>query len=145
MKRWKNVHDGVILQIITSDEQPQVPGNWSEAADTDGPGDEVAGDGSVSKPRRFVITVEAFWARFTLNERADILIAEQIDLSAGQPAKRAAAKRQLLHKDIDAMVAVKLKSTKVAGYVNDLEAAGILSAGRADGILTTPGADGELP
>ena len=92
-----------------------------------------------------IITSEAFWGRFTFNERADFLIASQIDLSAGNSAKRAAAKRQLRRQDIDRDGIVRLKSKKIEDFVNGLETDGILSAGRAAQILTAPGADDELP
>lgn len=100
----------------------------------------------VDVPRnRFIITAEAFWDRFTLNERADFLIASQIDLTAGNNAKRAAAKRQLRRQDIDRGGIVRLKSQKLQSFVTDLETDGILSAGRAAEILTTPASEGELP
>lgn len=101
----------------------------------------------VSPPgkNRWVITAEAFWDRFTFNERADFLIASQIDLTAGNGVKRAAAKRQLRRQDIDRYGVVRLKSNKIGDFVNGLEADGILSAGRANEILTTPGTPEELP
>jgi hypothetical protein len=101
----------------------------------------------VSPPgkNRWIITAKAFWDRFTFNERADFLIASQIDLAASNGVKRAAAKRQLRRQDIDRDGVVRLKSNKIEDFVNGLETDGILSAGRAAEILTTPGAEDELP
>jgi hypothetical protein len=144
-KRWKRVDGGKITDIVEQEDLPVIPGQWSAAAASDSAGDDVAGDGTVTRRKIWVISTTAFWDRFTTNERADFLIASQIDLTAATAVRRAAAKRQLRRQDIDREGIVRLKSSKTQAFVNDMVTDGILTAPRADAILNTPGTDDELP
>lgn len=93
----------------------------------------------------WIIRVDAFWDRFTMTERADLLIASQIDPAATQAVKRAAARRQLRVADINNDPFVRLKAGKIEGFVTSLETDGVLAAGRATVILGTPATPEEQP
>lgn len=99
----------------------------------------------IPQPQRnkWLISSEAFWDRFSLNERADLLIACVIDTTKSQAIQRAAAKRLMRKQDIDAAGTINLKNNKIEAFVKGLEADSILQAGRADIILTTPVANAE--
>lgn len=96
-------------------------------------------------PSVWNIRVDAFWDRFTMTERADLLIASVIDPAATQATKRAAARLALRVTDINNDVCVRLKGQKIDAFVRGLETAGILAVGRADIILNTPGTPEEMP
>ena len=94
---------------------------------------------------RFIIAADAFWDRFTFNERAKLNVAQQHNPADSNVLQIAAAKRRLRQLDIDRDGEVKLHSNRITNFVNDMVADTILTAPRAALILTTPGTDDELP
>lgn len=143
MKSWALISGGNIAVIVTQATRPTIDGDWQEVNPANAaPGDDWQGGNAVRK-RRFEISQQGFWDRFSFAERVDIDLAMQHDPAAANPAKKKAAKYRVRMQDILKQPVLRLKSNLVDGFVRDLEADAILAVGRADTVLLTPAGDAE--
>ena len=93
---------------------------------------------------RVLISTEAFFDRFTFQERVNLDVAMQHDSAATNAVKRDAAKRRVRIADLRSLPTINLGKKWVQNFVRELETDGILGVGRADAILLPPINDSEV-
>jgi hypothetical protein len=102
---------------------------------------------SIDKPAPELISVEAFWDRFTQAETVNYEVAKQHNAAATLALQKDAAKLRIFQDTSYALGYVRVGKNKVATFVNSLESSQngtvVLAAGRAATILNAPIADDE--
>jgi hypothetical protein len=102
---------------------------------------------AATKPVAELITVEAFWDRFTQAETLNYEVAKQHNAAATLALQKDAGKLRIFQDTAYALGYVKLGKNKVQNFVTSLESSQngivILAAGRAAAILNAPIIDDE--
>lgn len=143
MPRWGLIINDIVDTVVDQDSKPTLPGNWVDVGNANF--GDIWGGGTPQRPKRWVITNEAFWNRFTTAERIALDVASQHDPAAANPAKNKAGRYRVLTRDIDKNPTIKLKANWIENFVRLLETDGVLATGRADTILLTEAGFREQP
>ena len=97
---------------------------------------------SVTKPPSELISVEAFWDRFTQAETINYEVAKQHNAGATLALQKDAGKLRIFQDTAYALGYIKLGKNKVQNFVTSLESSQngivVLAAGRAATILNAP-------
>jgi len=133
VKRWGRFLNGVCVDVVEQDSQPDISPGWEEISPNVGPGvvKEAGGAIAAAAPKPTRLSLGAFWRRFTPAER-EVL---QNILATGTQAQK--NKLNAFRDYLSFNGYVEIPDAYITDSVNAMAAAGVIAAPRASAILAT--------